>query len=119
MKKGERKTPDIYYDPLARFTPEEKATLRQILVSPVYVKLLRVVEGFKPSSNCGMAGSTGRDAFSNDRANARLGEIRGWELHIAAIYRALTDAPQPRTETEPSYPLSGTMQLEPKIPEKK
>ena len=54
-----------------------------------------------------------------DRANARLGEIRGWELHIAAIYRALTDAPQPRTETEPSYPLSGTMPLEPKIPEKK
>jgi len=118
MKKGERKNPDIYYDPLARLSPDEKARLRQILVDPVYVKLLRVVEGMKPSSNCSKAGTGERDAFSNERANARLGEIRGWELHIAAIFRALTDAPPIQTETDTSFPDSGMLSIVPRTPAK-
>ena len=119
MKKGERKKPDIYFDPLAKFLPEEKAKLRMILVDPTYVKWLRIVEGKKPSSNCALAGTGNRDAFSNDRANARLGEIRGWELHTAAMYWALTDAPPPRIETESSYSNAAAMNLEPRIPEQK
>ena len=119
MKKGERKKPDIYYDPLARLTPDEKQRLRALITDPVYVKLMRIVEGKKPSSNCANAGSVARDAFSNDRANARLGEIRGWEMHIMAIYMALTDAVAPRTEIETSFPDSASINLEPRIPEKK
>ena len=113
MKKGERRAPDIYNDPLLVLTPEEKAMIRQILVSPVYVKLMRYVERFKPSSNCAAAGSGIRDAFSNDRANARLGEIRGWEYHLAGIFRALSDATPPSAETEASYPASGVLGIEP------
>lgn len=116
MKKGTRKKPDIYNDPLLFLSPEEKAELRKILVSPVYVKLMRYVERYKPPANCSLAGSRDRDAFSNDRANARLGEIRGWELHIAGIFSALTDAPILRSTSEPTYPMSGTMNLEPQMP---
>ena len=118
MKKGEKKTPEIYNDPLAVMTPEEKQRARSILVDPVYVKLMRIVERYKPSSNCAMAGSGTRDDFSNDRANARLGEIRGWEFHIAAIYRHLSDAPQAKEEVQARYPDSGTMHLEPQLPKK-
>ena len=113
MKKGEKKAPDIYNDPLLVMTPEEKAMIRQSLTSPVYVKLMRFVERYKPSCNCRGAGSGERDAFSNDRANARLGEIRGWELHLASIFRALSDTPAPSTETEPTYPSSGVLSVEP------
>lgn len=116
MKNGEKKKPDVYFDPMARLTPEEKQKLRALITDPTYVKLLRIVEGKKPSSNCANAGSGARDAFSNDRANARLGEIRGWELHIAAIYLVLTDNPQPRVESEPNFPEAGLMNLEPRIP---
>lgn len=107
--------PDIYFDPLARLIPEEKARLRAILTDPTFVKMLRIAEGMKPSSNCTNAGSAARDAFSNDRANARLGEIRGWELHMAAIYRVLADNPPVKSETEATYPDSGAMNLEPKV----
>ena len=119
MKKGERRTPDIHNDPLLVMTPDEKAEIRRILVSPVYVKLMRFVERFKPSSNCTGGGSHQRDAFSNDRANARLGEIRGWEQHLGAIFSALNDAPIQRTETEAKFPTSGMLDTEPKMPDKK
>lgn len=111
--------PDIYYDPMAKLLPEEKAKLRSILADATYVKWLRIVEGQKPSSNCANAGSAGRDAFSNDRANARLGEIRGWEMHTAAMYLALAEPRPARTETESTFPASGAINLEPSIPEKK
>jgi hypothetical protein len=113
MKKGERKAPHIFNDPLLVLTPEEKSTLRAFLASPVYVKLMRYAERFKPSANCGKAGTGERDQFSNDRANARLGEIRGWELHIAAIFSALHDAPKVQTETDASFPSSGMLRTEP------
>jgi hypothetical protein len=119
MKKGERQKPDIFYDRLARLKPEEKEELRTVLKSPLYLKLMRIVEGNKPSANCALAGSHVRDAFSGERANARLGEIRGWELHIAAIFAVLHDAPPRSPEPEPSYPDSGMPKLEPQILDKK
>lgn len=86
--------PDIYADRLAALSPEERAGLRTLLIDPLYLKLLRMVAVFKPSSNCVNCGSTQRDAFSDARANARLGEIRGWEQHEAAILLALNEPPQ-------------------------
>ncbi len=121
MKKVKAKQPEseIYYDPLARFAPEERAKLRTILADPTYMKWMRIVEGMKPSSNCSLAGTGARDSFSNDRANARLGEIRGWEFHTAAMYRALADAPVTKAETDATFPDSGAINLEPRIPEPK
>lgn len=115
----EPQAPDIYFDPMAKLVPEERAKLRGILSDPTYVKWLRIVEGQKPSSNCPTAGSGTRDAFSNERANARLGEIRGWEMHTAAMYLALAEPRQPRTETESTFSAGGSINLEPRIPDHK
>lgn len=116
MKKGERKKPDIYFDPLARLGPEEKQKLRGLITDPTYLKLMRIIEAFRPSSNVPKAGTGDRDAFSNDRANFRLGEQRGWDLHITAIFAALNDAPQRQTTTEANYPASAAINLEPQLP---
>jgi len=91
--------PDIIRDKLAAFTPAELEVLRSRLTDPLFVKLLSVAENGKPSAFCQGAGSGPRDAFSNDRANAKLGEIRGWELHQAAIFATLY--PQPKREETP------------------
>lgn len=111
--------PDIYFDPLARLTPEEKGRLRGILSDPIYVKWMRITEGMRPSSNCALAGSKDRDAYSDARANARLGEIRGWELHTAAMYAVLAEPKVARAETDANFPDSAAINLEPRIPEKK
>ena len=118
MKKGEKKTPDIYYDRLAQLKPEEKERLRVILVDPLFVKFLRIVAGMKPSANCTDAGSLKRDAFSNERANARLGEIRGWELYELALFKALHDAPQPPREPEATFPDTGLLKTGAQLPER-
>lgn len=118
MKRGEKKIPDIYNDPFAVLSPEDKARLRGIITDPLYVKMLRIVERYKPSANCDKAGSLSRDEFSNERANARLGEIRGWELHIAACFTALTDTVIRREAPEPSFPNSGALDLTPRLPSK-
>lgn len=115
MKKGEKQKPDIYYDRLAKLKPEDKERLRAILVDPLFVKFLRIIAVHKPSPNCTLAGSNTRDQFSNERANARLGEIRGWELYEFAMYQALHDAPPKGGEVEARYPDSGSMNLEPRI----
>lgn len=94
--------PTIIRDKLAVFSPAELEKIRALLTSPEYLKLLSLAECMKPSANCAGAGAGQRDAFSNDRANARLGEIRGWELHQVALLAAL--APKiARTSTEENY----------------
>lgn len=104
--------PDIYYDRLAKLSPEERAQLRTLLLSPLYVKLLRICAGKKPSPNCNKAGSYDRDEYSDARANARLGEIRGWEFYEACLFMALLDAPAVRSEPEESFPESGFLPLQ-------
>jgi hypothetical protein len=107
MKKGERKAPDIHFDPFAALGPEEKAWLRSTIVDPRYVKMLRIIQKWKPSSNCKLGGSGERDAFSNERAAIRLGEMRGWDAYEVAIFQVLTDRPLPKSSAEATYPESG------------
>lgn len=94
--------PEIFADHLAAFTPQELEQLRQLLTSPVYLKLLSIAECMRPSANCMGAGSGQRDAFSNDRANARLAEIRGWDMHKSALFAALNPKPK-RQNLEESF----------------
>lgn len=106
-------TPSIYADRLERLKPDELAQIRSFLSSPVWARFLRVVACKKPSSNVANAGSTARDEFSDARANARLGEIRGWELYEFAIFLALSEPKEIKKEIEATYPDSGTMPLQP------
>lgn len=92
--------PDIYADRLSRLSPEQRARLRGMLLDPLYVHFLRIVAGFKPSSNVTKGGSGDRDEFSDARCNARLGEIRGWELYEAAIFLALNEPPQIKQQAQ-------------------
>lgn len=96
--------PDIYADRLAKLSPEERGQLRAILTHPLYVKFLRIVAVKKPSANCTGTGSGERDAFSDARANARLGEIRGWELHEFAIFLALNEPAAVKEATKETFP---------------
>ena len=107
MKKGEKKTPVIHYDPFAALGPDDKAWLRTILVDPRYVKMLRIIQKWRPSSNCKLGGSGDRDEFSNERAAIRLGEMRGWDAYEVAIFGVLTDRAAPKTAVEPTFPESG------------
>jgi hypothetical protein len=124
--------PEIYADRLAELTPEERAKLRSMLNDPTWMKLLRMVAVFKPSSNVTNGGSGGRDAFSDARANARLGEIRGWELHELAIFLALNEPKEVKQAVQESFPDEGRVDadwnrvppapstaIEPKKPRKK
>lgn len=109
--------PDIYYDRLAKLTPEERAQLRAIVLSPLWVKFLRVIAGMKPSSFCPNSGSSvARDAFGTERAAARLSEILGWELYEKAIYVGLLETREKPDEVEATYPDSGNLDIEPKLP---
>lgn len=109
------KRPIIRATPLEVLSPREKAQLRQFMESGVYLKLLSIVESMKPSSHCSKAGSTERDAFSNERANARLGEIRGWELHTTALYMALATPKKIKSFIEETYPDSGRIDHNPEL----
>lgn len=119
MKKISRKTPllpraeipDIFSDKLAVMSPQELAKVRAFLLSPEWVKFLRVLETAKPSSNISKAGSGERDEFSDARANARLGEIRGWDLHVNAIFLALSEPKEVKKQVEATYPASGHLPL--------
>lgn len=99
--------PHIVKDMFARLSPAEKAELRIILESPVYRKMLSIVANFKPSPNCTKAGSSERDAFSNERANARLGELRGWELYEMALFAAINTPEQIEKMAEEEFPDAG------------
>lgn len=93
--------------PLEELTPKEKAELRGFMESKAYQKLLSIVECYKPSPNCSNAGSGPRDAFSNERANARLGEIRGWELHTTALFAALLPPKKVQEVLTETFPDAG------------
>ena len=95
--------PDIFADRLAQLSPEQKALIRSWLAHPLYAHLMRMVAVFKPSSNVTNGGSGPRDAFSDARCNARLGEIRGWELHEAAIFLALNEPPQVKQAVQEAF----------------
>ncbi len=95
-------------------TPQDLAKIRNFLVSPEWVKFLRVLETAKPSSNISKAGSGERDEFSDARANARLGEIRGWDMHVNAIFLALSEAKEVKRTVQETYPDSGHLPLESK-----
>jgi len=99
--------PEIYSDRFAKLSPEERAQIRSILNNPLYRKLLSIVAVFKPSANADKTGSRDRDAFSDARANARLGEIRGWEFYEAAIFLALNEPAQVKQAAEENFPDEG------------
>ncbi len=102
----------IKKDLLGKLTAQEKEQLRVILESPVYQKLLSIAENFRPSPSCSLAGSGTRDAFSDARANARLGEIRGWELHIIALFAVINPPKELAKQIEESYPDAGLLEME-------
>lgn len=99
--------PDIYADRLSKLSPEERAKIREMVTDALFVKFLRIVAVFKPSSNCANCGSTTRDAFSDARANARLGEIRGWEFYEGAMFLALNEPPQVKQAAKETFPEEG------------
>lgn len=99
--------PDIYADRLGKLSPDQRARLRAMLSDPLWISLLRIVAVFKPSSNCSNCGSGSRDAFSDARANARLGEIRGWELYENAIFLALNEPPEVKQAVVETFPDEG------------
>lgn len=107
------KKPAIFATPLEVLSPREKNELRSFMQGKTYLKLLSIVESLKPSSNCSKAGSGERDAFSDGRATARLGEIRGWDLHTTALYMALATPRKIKEFVEETYPDSGRMDHDP------
>ena len=107
MKKGEKKRPTIVRNPFAVLTPKDKEYLRGVLTNPTYLKMMGIVQKFRPSSNCANAGSTARDAFSNDRASARLAEMRGWDAYELAVFAVLSDTPIVKGPHEENFPDSG------------
>lgn len=107
MKKGERKTPVVVFNPFLILTPNDKAKLRVMLVDPSFVKLLGACQKLRPSANCALAGSKQRDQFSNERAQARLSEMHGWDLFQTAIFAVLSEEAMRRAVIPANYPDSG------------
>lgn len=104
------KTPqEIFTDRMTMLSVQDKQQVRDFVSSKLFETYLRAVSAYKPSANCGNAGSGSRDEFSNDRAASRLSEMRGWELHEAALHGILYDAEKPDYQPEPEYPDSGQM----------
>lgn len=102
-----RNPPEVYSNELAKLSPDEKGQLREFISSPLYLKMLSMAAVFKPSSNVHNAGSRERDAFSDARANARLGEIRGWEQYHASIFLVLNEPQDIKKYVEETFPDSG------------
>lgn len=107
MKRKIAQRPDIYADRISKLTPEQRAKLRATLNDPLFVQFLRIVAIFKPSANCEDAGSRKRDQFSDARANARLGEIRGWESYEASIFLALNEPAESKQVILETFPDEG------------
>lgn len=105
--------PHIYASRLEKLSPEDLATVRAFITSPVWTKFLRVLACQKPSPNVRCGGSSDRDAFSDARTNARLGEIRGWELYEHAIFLALFPPAEIRKAPEENYPDAGLLRIDP------
>jgi len=107
MKKGEKIRPKIVFNPFSKLAPKEKEWLRATLTDPRYIKLLGIVQQYRPASKCAKAGSKDRDEFSNERAAARLSEMCGWDLYETAIFAVLTDVPELKPQPEASFPDTG------------
>lgn len=101
----ELEIPDVVPDASGVLSPTEVETIRRIFTMPEYIKLISIAERYRPSANLGMAGSGSRDAYSDARANARLGEIRGWELYRAAIVAAIKPPKQREAYEEDFQPV--------------
>ncbi len=95
--------PVAFKGELSDLSPQEVAELRAILTSPVWLKLDAIIQTAKPSPHAANMGSTSRDEFSNDRANAKLGEMRGWELFRAAIYSSIMPRKERRAPAKENY----------------
>ena len=52
MKKGEKKSPVVMFNPLQGVTPDDKKWLRLVLTDPRFVRMLNKAQEMKPSSNC-------------------------------------------------------------------
>lgn len=102
-----RETPHVYADRLAKLTAEERGELRTVLTSKTFIKLLRICECMKPSAHIKNGGSGDRDQFSDARTNARLGELRGWELYQAAIFLAISEPAAIKSSASETYPDAG------------
>ena len=98
--------PEFRFNPLLSLTPKEKEFLRGILVHETFTKMMNLVQRYRPSSNCQKAGTGERDAFSNDRANFRLGQMQGWDAYEVAIFAVLTDTLPKAPTVEAQYPDS-------------
>jgi len=110
MKKRAAKT--IFYDPRLILTPEEKTQLRGIFASPLYLKMLQVVAGMRPSSAGQGLGSRERDAFSEARAAHRLSEMRGWDMYQIAVLTSADETPSRRLSVSDNFPAAGTFESE-------
>lgn len=104
MPRKKTEKPEIYADPLAAFSIDEKAALRKILADPLFVRYLRKVECTKPSALTAGTWGNGIDAMTHVRSTIKLSEIRGWELHSQALFLALDERPARKSETEATYP---------------
>ena len=98
------KAPHIYAERIKKLSPEQLGKIREFLSSPEWVLFLRVIASAKPSPNVANGGSHLRDAFSDARTNARLGEIRGWELYETAIFMALMEPKEIKKALAEEYP---------------
>lgn len=107
-----RETPHIFADRLAKLTPEERHELRTMLTSKTFIKLCRIVECMKPSAHIKNGGSGDRDQFSDARTNARLGELRGWELYQGALFLAISEPLAIKTAAAETFPDSARIDSE-------
>ena len=107
MKKGEKKVPTVSFNPFEGLTPKDKEWLRSVITAPVFVKFMGMMEQFRPGSTCKLAGTGERDAFSNERAGIRLGEMRGWDLSKVAMFAVLNEKALKQLQVEATYPDSG------------
>lgn len=107
-----KEKPTIYAERFTKLSPTDRAKLRAFIESPLYLQMLRIAAVFKPSANCTGTGSGKRDEFSDARANARLGEIRGWEMYEAAIFLALNEPAELKQAVQESFPDEGRVDAE-------
>ena len=107
MKKGEKEIPSVDFNPFVALSPKDKEYLRGVLTSPPFVRMMQVAQKYRPSSSCTKGGSGDRDAFSNERAAIRLGEMRGWDLYQMALFAVLNEKAVKDLNIAATYPDSG------------
>lgn len=103
---AKKEYPHVIANRLAKLTPQEREEVRAFLLSRTWLKLHSIVACMKPSPHCKNAGSGERDQFSDARANARLGELRGWEMFEGAIALAILEPAVIKTAVAETFPDS-------------